>query len=536
MVRTRLLSLALAFMASASSVTVVGLAAPFLAVPAAAQAVVDERPASELSDVELRQRFLALRKALSDPEIKPNAHLRLQTRMNEDRAEIERRRSEAARQVAPAPQVEPQTAPQGERQQAAPERRKQPEQLQAAPERKRQPEQLQVAPLPDAQPDQGPAAPSADDQQRSRRPGDRRQQAQPQKQQAPDRSARQTREGDRRAQEILSDRRDARQMRDDLLRQRLDFIREVLGSGNLSDRYERALLELLDSDRTELRSRVRRGDDRQRADRGRYGDDDGDRRDVRQLLRDNRPSARLSNAELAARGDAVRDALEDRRLRPEVVAQLRAMLESDRRELRNRLRAERDDRRRDLRRKSQAGGLRIEIGPGVRPAPRRSIAAAEVDALAIERQLVAPPTRPIQRRYSFEEYARRPELRDVMPGIELDTIHFGFNEYFVREEEVDELQRIGEIIERILAANPGEVFVVEGHTDAVGSDAYNYDLSRKRAEAVRDALLQYFVIEPGSIETIGYGERYLKIPTEEDEAENRRVTVRRITPILQGRR
>jgi outer membrane protein OmpA-like peptidoglycan-associated protein len=123
-----------------------------------------------------------------------------------------------------------------------------------------------------------------------------------------------------------------------------------------------------------------------------------------------------------------------------------------------------------------------------------------------------------------------------MPGIELDTIHFGFNEFSVREEEIDELERIGEIIERILATNPDEVFVVEGHTDAVGSDAYNLDLSRKRARAVRDALLEYFIIEPGSIETIGYGERYLKIPTELDEVENRRVTVRRITPILQSRR
>ncbi|MBI3674912.1 MAG: OmpA family protein, partial [Rhizobiales bacterium] len=77
-----------------------------------------------------------------------------------------------------------------------------------------------------------------------------------------------------------------------------------------------------------------------------------------------------------------------------------------------------------------------------------------------------------------------------------------------------------------------EVFIIEGHTDAVGSDESNLRLSRLRAEAVKQALTTYYVIPPDNLATVGYGERYLKIPTREPEAENRRVSVVRATPLV----
>ena len=81
----------------------------------------------------------------------------------------------------------------------------------------------------------------------------------------------------------------------------------------------------------------------------------------------------------------------------------------------------------------------------------------------------------------------QPAVRQAIPSVELDTIHFGFNESFIREEEIANLDRIGRIIERIVAAHPNEVFVIEGNTDAVGDDAYNLRLSKERAEAVKQA-------------------------------------------------
>ncbi|MBP0587878.1 OmpA family protein, partial [Mycobacterium tuberculosis] len=82
----------------------------------------------------------------------------------------------------------------------------------------------------------------------------------------------------------------------------------------------------------------------------------------------------------------------------------------------------------------------------------------------------------------------------------------------------------------ILKKNPAETFLIEGHTDAVGSDQANLVLSDKRAESVAQALTNVFGIPPENMATQGYGERYLKIKTDGPEQQNRRVAIRRITP------
>ncbi len=82
--------------------------------------------------------------------------------------------------------------------------------------------------------------------------------------------------------------------------------------------------------------------------------------------------------------------------------------------------------------------------------------------------------------------------------------------------------------------NPGEVFLIEGHTDAVGSDEDNLSLSDRRAQAVADVLSQQFGVPRENLVTQGYGKQFLLIPTDGPERRNRRVVVRRITPLLQG--
>ena len=74
--------------------------------------------------------------------------------------------------------------------------------------------------------------------------------------------------------------------------------------------------------------------------------------------------------------------------------------------------------------------------------------------------------------------------------------------------------------------------MIEGHTDAVGGDAYNLALSKKRALAVKAALLEFYVIDDRNLATVGLGERYLKIATPDPEEENRRVTIRRVTDLV----
>ncbi len=328
------------------------------------------------------------------------------------------------------------------------------------------------------------------------------------------------------ARDLLADNRPAASLRDPQLRRRLDRARRIMRDRDLNRRLFRQLRRMARTDRDELRDRIARRD-RNRAERRE------DRQDARQLLRDRRDVRDLSDPQLQARITSARDLLASDTLRPGQKQQLRDLLREARREKRRRLIAGRAYRRERLRRNRANNQIIIQIPP-VRIGPDRDdIAAAEADDELLEQQLVAPPRRRIERRYSRQDFRTGRTLsRDTMPAIEVDTIRFGFNEAFVREEEIPQLERIGEIIERIVAGNPDEVFLIEGHTDAVGSAAYNQGLSSKRANAVRDAMLQFFNVESNNIETVGYGERFLKINTPEAEPENRRVTIRRITPLL----
>jgi outer membrane protein OmpA-like peptidoglycan-associated protein len=70
------------------------------------------------------------------------------------------------------------------------------------------------------------------------------------------------------------------------------------------------------------------------------------------------------------------------------------------------------------------------------------------------------------------------------------------------------------------------VVVVEGHTDAVGADAYNLELSRARARAVRDYLVKEHGIAAARLKPIGHGESRPIEGSDPYAAENRRVQFR----------
>jgi outer membrane protein OmpA-like peptidoglycan-associated protein len=99
---------------------------------------------------------------------------------------------------------------------------------------------------------------------------------------------------------------------------------------------------------------------------------------------------------------------------------------------------------------------------------------------------------------------------------------------------MDRLAFVAQGVQRALQRNPGEVFMVEGFTDAVGNDVDNLSLSDRRAEAVAVALTNQFGVPAENLTTQGYGKQFLKIPTEAAERANRRVAVQRITPLLMG--
>jgi len=176
----------------------------------------------------------------------------------------------------------------------------------------------------------------------------------------------------------------------------------------------------------------------------------------------------------------------------------------------------------------------LELAPPVVSIPRERyiVEAALADADAIYDALTAPPVERLDRRYSLDEVRYNPRLLDRMPRIDIDSITFDTGSWAIAPEQFDRLSVIAGAINRVIARKPQEVFLIEGHTDAVGSDVDNLSLSDRRAESVAAVLTEQFQVPPENMTTQGYGKQDLKIPTDGPERRNRRVTVRRITPLL----
>jgi outer membrane protein OmpA-like peptidoglycan-associated protein len=152
-------------------------------------------------------------------------------------------------------------------------------------------------------------------------------------------------------------------------------------------------------------------------------------------------------------------------------------------------------------------------------------------ATQIERQLEVAPkvkVRP-QDRVTIQELKRRPDLRRRAPSIEIQAINFAFGSSEIPPSQYGKVENIADAMERILRRNRREVFLIEGHTDAVGSFAANQALSEARAASLRSVLVRDFGIPRRALETVGYGEEFLLVPTQNENWRNRRVTIRRVT-------
>ncbi|MFN3306921.1 MAG: OmpA family protein, partial [Candidatus Kapaibacteriota bacterium] len=106
--------------------------------------------------------------------------------------------------------------------------------------------------------------------------------------------------------------------------------------------------------------------------------------------------------------------------------------------------------------------------------------------------------------------------------VRLNNIFFDFDKYELKPESFPELNRVV----KILNENPDFRIHIEGHTDSIGTNEYNLQLSRKRAEAVRNYLVAKG-IATYRIAIFGFGST---IPiatneTEEGRALNRRVEI-----------
>ncbi|MFL6817748.1 MAG: OmpA family protein [Bradyrhizobium sp.] len=182
------------------------------------------------------------------------------------------------------------------------------------------------------------------------------------------------------------------------------------------------------------------------------------------------------------------------------------------------------------------GGFYVDLAPPVIRIPynRYIVEAEQAPPELIYETMLAPPVDRIERRYSLDEIRYSPSVRQLMPSIDLNTINFATGSWEIPPDQAAKLQSIADGLNRAIERNPREVFLIEGHTDAVGNDVDNLSLSDRRAESAATLLTQQFNVPAENLTSQGYGAQYLKEQTSGPSAINRRVTVRRITPLLNG--
>ncbi|MDP3979623.1 MAG: OmpA family protein [Pseudomonas sp.] len=104
--------------------------------------------------------------------------------------------------------------------------------------------------------------------------------------------------------------------------------------------------------------------------------------------------------------------------------------------------------------------------------------------------------------------------------VELD-VKFDFDKAQVKEESYGDIKNLADFMKQY----PQTSTTVEGHTDSVGTDTYNQQLSEKRASAVREVLVNQYGVEGERVNAAGYGEAQpvADNATESGRAINRRV-------------
>jgi outer membrane protein OmpA-like peptidoglycan-associated protein len=126
------------------------------------------------------------------------------------------------------------------------------------------------------------------------------------------------------------------------------------------------------------------------------------------------------------------------------------------------------------------------------------------------------------RSLSLNEREQIAEIASTKPKIDLD-IQFDLNSANITETSMPSVQALGKALTD--ANLKGSTFVVAGHTDAIGGDAYNQDLSERRADTIKRYLTEKFGIAGTDLVAVGYGKTKPKDPNAPMDPINRRVQV-----------
>ncbi|QWG13616.1 OmpA family protein [Bradyrhizobium sediminis] len=153
----------------------------------------------------------------------------------------------------------------------------------------------------------------------------------------------------------------------------------------------------------------------------------------------------------------------------------------------------------------------LSVGPKVDP-------AVSAEEGRFVQKIRGRPSRSL----SVNEREEIATLAKDKPNIDLE-ITFDYNSADISAKSLPSVQALGKAL-----SNPdlkGSTFVVAGHTDAAGGEAYNQDLSERRADSIKRYLTDKFGIAGADLVTVGYGKSKLKDPGHPLAEVNRRVQV-----------
>jgi outer membrane protein OmpA-like peptidoglycan-associated protein len=148
--------------------------------------------------------------------------------------------------------------------------------------------------------------------------------------------------------------------------------------------------------------------------------------------------------------------------------------------------------------------------------------SADQERATNERRFIEALLKKAPRTITVDDRRKVAEIVNEKPNIDLE-ITFEYNSAIITQQAVPTLRTLGHALANKELA--GATFVIAGHTDAYGGEAYNQTLSERRAEAVKDFLAGHFNLSRDQLLAIGFGKSQLKNPTSPLAAENRRVQI-----------
>ena len=153
-----------------------------------------------------------------------------------------------------------------------------------------------------------------------------------------------------------------------------------------------------------------------------------------------------------------------------------------------------------------------------------SVGEPQVDPVvqAKEASFVASIRNRKTRSLSLGEREEIAEIATSKPKIDLE-IQFDYNSADISKSSTGAVQELGKAL-----SNPslrGSTFVVAGNTDGIGGDAFNQDLSERRADTIKRYLVQNYGLTGSDLVTVGYGKTKLKDANDPADPINRRVEV-----------